>query len=834
MSTKNLSRGDRRVVAAAFASADRTLAQLDDLAPQPDSALAAALASLRRAAPDDADAYDTVAAIVAEAVRRHTGLTLRPNQLATASLLAESRIVELATGEGKTLAALPAAVWWSLAGNGVHVVTANSYLARRDAELAAAVLAPLGVTVGLVHADDQPRDEARAAHHCDLTYGTATAFGFDFLRDNLVTDLAQRVTRPRHAALVDEVDQVLIDEAVTPLVISGQAPDTSALVARCGDAADALTPGEHVDVDLDQRTVALTDEGATRASELLGVDVTSLAAVQEAAALRQALVARHLMRRDNEYVVRDGGVHIVDRYTGRTGVGRRWSDGLHQAIEYKEGLPLQPDTHTIASITLQDYFANYPLLAGMSGTALSARRELWGVYGLDTVAVPTHHPSARVDYDDAVYATVADKHAAVVQLVAEAHAVGRPVLVGAPTIAEAETLSGLLDAADVPHTVLSAKHHEREAAIIAQAGRLGSVVVATPMAGRGVDIKLGGEPVEDGAVDGSVTGDEAAQVRALGGLLVVGAARTASRRTDDQLRGRAGRQGDPGETRFVVSFADELLAPHVGNRAKRLAAGIDGPVWGRHISRALERAQGTIEDLTADQRRVTYERDEVRRYQRNSVWAARDRILGADLDDLDAVSAEAVGTVAGRLAAAVATDADPDDAAQRLGRTMAERWAAPLTGDELADLDVADTVAAAFARQLAANLAEVRGDPVAYTTVVRQLLLGSIDEQWLAHNDRLAALEDGIGLRGLVGTDPEAEWRREASELFGEMLVDVAARQLEWLCRAHIGYTPPAAPDSPDSADSADSPDNPTSSGRAAPTDVAGEDGGSAGGGEGR
>jgi preprotein translocase subunit SecA len=726
-----------------------------DMASLSDIELREAADRLRRSAGREGEGQLEAFALAAAAIERETGLVLRANQLTAAAVLASGRAAELATGEGKTLSALPAAFWLSLAGRGVHAVTANDYLAGRDAELAGRVLGRLGTTVGLVTSEETPDPAAkRAAYECDITYATANELGFDFLRDRIALSLSDQVQRPRYATIVDELDFTLIDEARTPLIISGPTTVNAALLNTAGRTAAALMAGDHYDVDPATRTVGLTDAGAERAAEITGADLSDISNVSVAAALRQALLAKELYRRDREYVVVDGHIFIVDEQTGRALAGRRWSGGLHQAVEWREGVDVQPENRTLASTTLQRYFGGYEILAGMTGTAMTAAGELNATYGLDVVAVPSHRPVVRVDRPDVMYATVADKLDAVAERVADEHRRGRPVLIGTSSVAESEQLSAVLEAINVPHQVLNAKEHSREAEIIAQAGNLGAVTVSTSMAGRGVDILLGGELGSDAS---SATSPGYDTVCALGGLCVIGTSRSTSRRVDDQLRGRAGRQGDPGETQFYLSLEDELLAPFVDRGLGWALRG--GAIEHKAAARAIEKAQAKVESMQINERKELGDYDKVWSAQRETVWAMRERILGAAdsaamaelfQSDLDQTLAE--------------TDLDDTETAARWG---------------LSDVgDLGEIAAAKWA---------TLGEDAWW--IARRTWLGVLDAEWVSHCEMLEDLDEGMWLRGTADGKPLHAWEKEAFALFSEFLVRVRRYRWRWWCLAKVEIT---------------------------------------------
>jgi preprotein translocase subunit SecA len=581
-------------------------------------------------------------------------------QLIGGIALHKGSIAEMRTGEGKTLVATSPAYLNALTGKGVHVITVNDYLSRRDAVWMGPVYAMLGLSVGVVNSQNTsyifdpshktPEEEgvedlssfkvlyeflrpcSRAeAYAADITYGTNNEFGFDFLRDNLVNSLGEVVQRGHHYAIVDEVDSILIDESRTPLIISSQAEDSEDLYYTFADISKQLKKEEDYTVDEKLRAISLTDQGITKAENLLGIsNIYTEKGIKYVHHLETAVRARALYENNKDYVVKDGEVIIVDSFTGRLQPGRRWSEGLHQAIEAKEGVKIEKETRAVASITFQNYFRFYEKLSGMTGTAETSKEEFLKVYGLDVVVIPTHKPINRKDHNDLIYQTEKGKLEAVAKKVKELHDIGQPVLIGTVSIEKNELLSAYLTSAGVPHTVLNAKNHEREGEIIANAGRLGAVTVATNMAGRGVDIKLGGVPFDAKHYE---------EVKALGGLFVLGTERHEARRIDNQLRGRSGRQGDPGATQFYVSLEDDLMRIFGSDRIKNMMGrfGIpeDQPIDNRFISKTLESAQAKIEGFHFDSRKHTLEYDNVMNHQRKVVYERRRTMLAGSYEDLE-------------------------------------------------------------------------------------------------------------------------------------------------------------------------------------------------------
>ncbi|HSD23058.1 MAG TPA: preprotein translocase subunit SecA, partial [Solirubrobacterales bacterium] len=603
----------------------------DEIAALSDDALRAKTEEFRERYDQGEDLDDLLPeafACVREASKRTLGLRHFDVQLIGGMVLHEGRIAEMKTGEGKTLVATLALYLNAIAGVNVHLVTVNDYLAKRDAEWMGPIYEALGMTVGVIQsemADDFEQTNRRAAYACDITYGTNSEFGFDYLRDNMAVELSQTVQRGHWYAIVDEVDSILIDEARTPLIISGQpeqAADTYYAFAR---AVGDLEPGVDYEVDEKFHTAAPTEEGVDKVEKAIGVE--NLYAPENGQLVNhliQALKAKDLYKRDDEYVVMDGEVKIVDEFTGRIMEGRRWSEGLHQAVEAKEGVRIQEENVTVATVTIQNYFRLYTergKLAGMTGTALTEANEFHEIYGLEVVPIPTHRPMVRVDQNDQIYRTKDEKFSAVVEDIVERHGTGQPVLVGTISVEVSEHLSKLLDRRGIPHEVLNAKNHEREALIIQNAGERGAVTIATNMAGRGVDIKLA-----NGVPD-------------LGGLYVLGTERHESRRIDNQLRGRSGRQGDPGESRFYLSAQDEVIRLFAGERIYKILDSRFGPPDGEPIeakmlTSRIEGAQKKVEEFHFVNRKNVVKYDDVMNEQRKQVYATRREILeGGDLRD---------------------------------------------------------------------------------------------------------------------------------------------------------------------------------------------------------
>jgi len=580
-------------------------------------------------------------------------------QLIGGIALHKGNVAEMKTGEGKTLVATLPAYLNALSGEGVHIVTVNDYLSRRDTVNMGVVYSMLGLTVGVInsqntsfvydpsHQNKESIDDSiddfkvqyeylrpctrKEAYACDITYGTNNEFGFDYLRDNLARNINDIVQRGHCFTIVDEVDSILIDESRTPLIISSQAEESENLYYTFADIAKKLKPGEDYTVDEKLRAISLSDQGITLAEDLLGIhDIYTEKGIKYVHHLETAIKARALYENDKDYVLKDGEVIIVDSFTGRLQPGRRWSEGLHQAIEAKEGVKIEKETVAVASITFQNYFRFYKKLSGMTGTAETSKEEFVKVYGLDVVVVPTHRPTMRKDYNDLIYQTEKNKFLALSKKVKELHEKGQPVLLGTVSIEKNELLSAYLTQAGIPHTMLNAKNHEREGEIIANAGRLGAVTVATNMAGRGVDIKLGGVPFDK---------EKYEEVKALGGLFVIGTERHEARRIDNQLRGRTGRQGDPGATQFFVSLEDDLMRIFGSDRIKsmmvKLGVPEDQPIDNKFISNTLENAQAKIEGFHFDARKHTLEYDNVLNHQRKVIYERRRIMLLGNHEELD-------------------------------------------------------------------------------------------------------------------------------------------------------------------------------------------------------
>ncbi len=759
-------------------------------------------------------------AAVREAASRTLGMRHFDVQLIGGQALHFGKIAEMRTGEGKTLVATLAAYLNALPAKGVHVVTVNEYLAQRDADWMAPVYRFLDLTVGVIKSGQTP-EEKRAAYAADITYGTNNEFGFDYLRDNLAFRLEDRAQRDLAYAIVDEVDSILIDEARTPLIISGPAEESTELYLKINQLAPRLKRQESEEgegdywADEKSRQVHLSDAGHERAEELFseagllqpGESLYDAANIRLMHHLNAALRAHALYHRDVEYIVRNGEVVIVDEFTGRTMPGRRWSDGLHQAIEAKEGVRVREENQTVASITFQNYFRMYSKLAGMTGTADTEAFEFQSIYGLEVVVIPTHRPMARKDHSDYVYLTKADKFEAIVEDIRDCAARGQPALVGTTSIETSEELSELLKKHNIPHEVLNAKQHEREAMIVAQAGRPGAVTIATNMAGRGTDIVLGGNlQAELQAVDPN---DEAMRQRireewqqrhdaviAAGGLHIVGTERHESRRIDNQLRGRSGRQGYPGSSRFYISLDDNLMRifgdPGRTKRWLQTAGMKEGEVIeSRMLSKQIERAQRKVEAHNFDARKNLLEYDDVANDQRKVIYSQRAELMAAE-DVADAVAGirnEVLNTIIDRFIPPKSVEEmwDIDGLAQTLERDFATRldvkgWLAadPNLGEEPLRKRIVKEIDDAYEAKV-----QQYGAPVV-RHIEKAIMLQQLDSHWREHLAAMDYLRQGIHLRSYAQKNPKQEYKREAFELFTAMLDRVKHDTVSMLSRMQL------------------------------------------------
>ncbi len=764
-------------------------------------------------------------AVVREAGRRVLGMRHFDVQLIGGMVLHQGKIAEMKTGEGKTLVATLAAYLNALPGKGVHVVTVNDYLARRDAAWMGQLYEFLGMTTGVVVAGMTP-EEKRAAYNADITYGTNNEFGFDYLRDNMAFRKEDRVQRPLYYAIVDEVDSILIDEARTPLIISGPAEDSSDLYLRMNEIAPKLVrqdrPTEEGEqdrgdyyVDEKARQVYLTESGQERAEQLLRqagllgendglYDARNIMLVHH---LYAALRAHALFQRDVHYIVRDRQVVIVDEFTGRAMPGRRWSEGLHQAIEAKEGLPIQNENQTLASITFQNYFRMYEKLAGMTGTADTEAYEFQQIYGLEVVVIPTHRPMIRKDLNDLVFLTAKEKYDAIIEDILDCQRRQQPVLVGTTSIETSEYLSELLRKKGIKHEVLNAKHHEREAQIIAQAGRPGAVTIATNMAGRGTDIVLGGSLEAELAALGEDASEEERervraewqnrhdQVVAAGGLHVIGTERHESRRIDNQLRGRAGRQGDPGSSRFYLSLEDSLLRIFASDRVaglmQRLGMREGEAIESGLVSRVIENAQRKVEAHNFDIRKHLLDFDDVANDQRRVIYQQRNELLEAEdvSETIAAMREDVIETIVSEYIPPGSVDEQWDVAGleaaldKELGLSLPlRRW---LDEDnELHEESLRQRILGAAVRQYQEKEA-LAGAPV-MRQFEKAVMLQVLDTHWKDHLAAMDYLRQGIHLRGYAQRNPKQEFKREAFEMFSEMLENFKREVISVLSRVQV------------------------------------------------
>ncbi|MCX5617240.1 preprotein translocase subunit SecA [Bombella sp. TMW 2.2543] len=775
------------------------------------------------------DLLNEAFAVCREASRRVLGMRHFDVQLIGGMVLHDGRIAEMRTGEGKTLVGTLAVYLNALTGKGVHVVTVNDYLAKRDAEEMSRLYGFLGLTTGVI-IPNLTDDQRRAAYGADITYGTNNEFGFDYLRDNMKYSLEEMVQRAFSFAIVDEVDSILIDEARTPLIISGPADDSSDLY-RHVDAVilDLIKEPDVFEKDEKLRTVTLTEKGSDRVEELLQqagllhegglYDLHNVSVVHH---VQQSLRAQVLFTKDVDYIVRDGKVMLIDEFTGRMMDGRRYSDGLHQALEAKEGVEIQQENQTLASITFQNYFRLYPKLAGMTGTAMTEADEFAEIYNLQVVEIPTNLPVRRKDADDEVYLTAEEKYEAVAELVRKVHETGQPILVGTASIEQSEVLSHLLRQKRIPHNVLNARHHEREASIIAQAGAPGAITIATNMAGRGTDIKLGGnvemlvaektagivDEAERAAVEEKVRAQVAAdhkKVHELGGLYVIGTERHESRRVDNQLRGRSGRQGDPGNSRFFLSLQDDLIrifgSDRMGAMMQKMGLKRGEAIVHPWLNRALEKAQKKVEARNFDMRKNTLKYDDVMNAQRKEVYAQRREYMAST--DLSGVIAEMRGKVIEELVHAHIPENsfveawDVDGLAKELYRVLnldmpISDWAQEDGMDEEHLIDrIEDTATKAHAARSAGV------GPDMMRLIEKHILLTSFDAAWKEHLHGLDQMRQGIGLRAYAQRDPLNEYKQEAFQMFTYMLEDLRMRVVQSIAHVQPVSEAPTMPQTP-------------------------------------
>jgi len=786
-----------------------------------------------------------VFAMAREAMVRTLGMRHFDVQLIGGAVLHQGRIAEMKTGEGKTFVPTLAAALNALTGHGVHVVTVNDYLARRDPQWMGPVFHFLGVSVGMITHDESfvfepgyPTSDERLinlrpvsrkeAYAADVTYGTNNEFGFDYLRDNMVTELADRVQRERAFAIVDEVDNILIDEARTPLIISGQAEESADLyftfarhVPKLKARPEGAEEGGDYFVDLKDRAVSPTEEGIDKIEKMLGVDNMYDADPRLARHFEQALRAHALYKRDRDYIVKDGEIVIVDEFTGRQMPGRRWSEGLHQAVEAKEGVKVQRESVTLATITFQNYFRLYDKLSGMTGTAMTEAEEFHKIYELEVVAIPTHKDMIREDGADLVFRNEMGKFNALIDEVVEMHEAGRPVLVGTVSVEKSEILSTMLGRRGIKHETLNAKFHEKESGIVAQAGRTAAITIATNMAGRGTDILLGGNPaglaseilhkrglnpaeVDKATYDAAmkeakaVTDEDHERVVSVGGLHIIGTERHDSRRIDNQLRGRAGRQGDPGSSRFYLSLEDDLMKRFASDRVaglmERMGLEDDVAIESRLVSKTIESAQSRVEGFNFDMRKRVVEFDDVINRQRETIYEERNKVLRNE--DLTATVRVFLEDEIRSLVADHLSGDTPDDWGMEALAAALKAMGLDGPGTSEDDLweignrdEITDHLLTLADARLDAREAEV--GETDWALVERLVLLRTIDSLWVEHLTEIDDMRRGIGLRGYAQQDPLNEFRREAFQLYGELRDLIRHQVASTIFRVTVTRQPP-------------------------------------------
>ena len=718
-------------------------------------------------------------AVVREASRRVTGMRHFDVQLLGGIVLHRGDIAEMRTGEGKTLVATLPVYLNALTGKGVHVVTVNDYLATRDSEDMGRIYKFLGLSVGLI-VHDLTYDQRRRAYNADVTYGTNNEFGFDYLRDNMVISADQMVQRPLNYCIVDEVDSILIDEARTPLIISGPGEKSTDLYYTLAGIVKTFTKDDYT-MDEKQKTIAPTDSGVAKVEKMLGIsnmfdndhlDLNHL--------VIQALRARFMMHRDKDYVVKNGEIVIVDEFTGRLMFGRRYSDGLHQSIEAKENVKVQGESKTLATITFQNYFRMYDKLAGMTGTAKTEEDEFNKIYKLDVYVIPTNKPAIRRDLPDVIYKTKNAKYRAVVREVKKRHATGQPILVGTTSINQSEILSQLLDKENIVHSVLNAKYHEKEAEIIKNAGQKGMVTIATNMAGRGTDIKLGPGVAE------------------LGGLMIIGTERHESRRIDNQLRGRAGRQGDPGTTQFFLSLEDDLMrifgSENISKFMDKLGMDEDEPITAKMITRSIEKAQKKVESHNFEIRKYVLEYDDVMNQQREVLYGQRRQVLTADslrdtiMGMVDDIIHEGLDKYANEKL--YPEEWDFAGLLSQMQQYFVPKNATSVEElENLSRVEVQDKL-----KQIAVDLYEERLKEIGEQTMKeleKAIMLRVVDSKWMDHLDAMDALKEGINLRAYGQKNPLVEYKFEAYEMFEEMIESIKRTVVTFLYHIQVTYSKP-------------------------------------------
>ena len=786
------------------------------------------------------DILNDAFAVVREASFRVLNMRHYLVQLMGGICVHQGRVAELKTGEGKTLMATLPAYLNALSGKGVHIVTVNDYLAKRDAEWMGKVHRFLGLTVG-VNVHDMTDDQKRAAYACDITYGTNNEFGFDYLRDNLKTRLADMVQRGLNFAIVDEVDSILIDEARTPLIISGKGEKSSTLYLDCNRFVKTLKLDEDFTVDIQEKSVQITEQGAAKAERFFNVQ--NLADIENADLnhhIQQALKAHYIFKRDSDYIVSDGEIVIVDEFTGRLMIGRRYSEGLHQAIEAKENVTVRNENKTYATITFQNYFRLYNKLSGMTGTAKTEEEEFRTIYGLDVLEIPTNKPVQRKDLPDVIYSTAAGKTRAIIKEIIERHEKGQPVLVGTVTVEKSEEISRWLLKNRIKHNILNAKNHKREAEIIAQAGKLGAVTIATNMAGRGTDILLGGNPeylakqdlknegIDDETIEtatsyvqnvsdevkavreryrellkkhSEVTDKEKEEVIALGGLHIIGTERHESRRIDNQLRGRAGRQGDPGSSLFFISLEDDLAKRFGGERLQGIYNAFkvdeDTPLQSKMLSRSIENAQRTIEGKNFGIRKHIIQYDDVMNTQRKVMYEERMKVLRGENVHQDVLNlipdyvTDIINSNVNKGQEPSSWDKD------KLNRALEEKAlpaeTAYITDEILSKWDYDYIVKETVAKVIDCyeeKIAAYREEGIDFNEFERFVFLKVVDTKWIDHIDAMDRLKRGISLRGYANEDPVIAYKKEGLEMFEEMTESIQNDVTNILLKSEIRKVP--------------------------------------------
>lgn len=775
-------------------------------------------------------------AVVREASYRVLNMRHYPVQIMGGICVHQGRVAELKTGEGKTLMATLPAYLNALSEKGVHIVTVNDYLAKRDSEWMGKVYRFLGLTVG-VNTHDMTDEQKRAAYACDITYGTNNEFGFDYLRDNLKIRMSDMVQRGLNFAIVDEVDSILIDEARTPLIISGRGEKSSTLYYDCNRFVKTLVADEDYTVDVEDKTVQITENGARKAEKFFGIE--NLADIENSELnhhIQQALKAHFIFKRDSDYIVSDGEIIIVDEFTGRLMIGRRYSEGLHQAIEAKENVTVRNENKTYATITFQNYFRLYHKLSGMTGTAKTEEEEFRTIYGLDVLEIPTNKPVQRIDLPDVIYSTAAGKTRAIVKEIIERHATGQPILVGTVTVEKSEEISRWLIKNKVKHNILNAKNHKREAEIIAQAGKKGAVTIATNMAGRGTDILLGGNPefmaIQDLRNEGisdelinvatsyvqnvtdeqkavrekyreylkeheEVTEAEKKEVVALGGLHIIGTERHESRRIDNQLRGRSGRQGDPGSSLFFISLEDDLAKRFGGERLQSIYRAFkvdeDTPLQSKMLSRSIENAQKTIEGKNFGIRKHIIEYDDVMNLQRKIIYEERMKVLRGDDVHQDVLNLipDYVGDIIRNNADMKQSpvDWDKDKLNKALEDRALPRDTAFITDEVLENWDAEYIIEKAVEKVIACYEEKIAGykeQGLDFAEFERFIFLKVVDNKWIDHIDAMDKLKRGISLRGYANEDPVIAYKKEGLEMFEEMTASIQEDVVSLLLKSEL------------------------------------------------